>query len=142
MAEVKGPLDELQWRSPEIIEYYKGIRPENIHLYFMYSPFCDVQSNNKLLLTQLSRNQSLFPVLENRTEFQDRLRMMPGIGYFVIDGPEKVTPGYNPVWVIRGERRMRDSNQVEIIGTYYAVGENIYQAPSLLDVLTCRLVSC
>jgi MED6 mediator sub complex component len=137
----KGPLDELQWREPEAVEYYKGIRAENIHLYFIISPFCDISSNNRLLFTQMGRNPSLFGVLENRRLFEDRLRSMAGIGYFVVDGPEISTPDMNPVWVIRKTRRAPSSNVTETLGTYYALGENIYQASSLLDVLHCRMVN-
>lgn len=65
---------------------------------------------------------------------------MTGLEYMIVDGPDPRKPDTqgNPVWVIRGQTRQKERgqpDQITIKGTYYAVGENIYQAPSLYDIL-------
>jgi len=139
-----SPLDEIQWSMPQAVEFYGGIRAENIHLYFMASPFCDPTSNNKVLEVQFGRNPATHSIMTSRAQFEARLRDMNGIEYMIVDGPAETTPEMNPVWVIRKQRRSKSrgsADHVDILGTYYAIGENIYQAPSLFDVLSCRLVS-
>jgi mediator of RNA polymerase II transcription subunit 6 len=137
------PLDEIQWRLPEAIEFFGGITPENIHLYFMASPFCDPMSNNKMLENQAKFNPDINPILANRADFERRLREMNGLEYMIVDGPQHMAMDINPVWTIRKHRRTKNRgalDQVDILATYYAVGEHIYQAPSFADVLCCRLV--
>jgi mediator of RNA polymerase II transcription subunit 6 len=137
------PLDELQWREPGAVDYYRGITAENIHLYFMLSPFCDSTSNNKVLELQSRYDPEMFPILTSRTEFEARLRELQGLEYMIVDGPTQTELGMNPVWVIRKQRRVKDPDRedtVTILGSYFAVGENIYQAPSVEDILTCRVV--
>jgi mediator of RNA polymerase II transcription subunit 6 len=145
MTDYNGtPLDELQWREPEAVAYHNGITAENIHLYFMYSPFCDPTSNNKVLELQLKFNEGQYPILLSRTEFETRLRGMQGLEYMIVEGPTKTEPGMNPVWVIRKQRRTKErgrEDSLAVLGSYFAVGENIYQAPSVEDILTCRLVN-
>jgi mediator of RNA polymerase II transcription subunit 6 len=144
MASLGTPLDEIQWREPEAVKFYGGISAENVHLYFMQSPFCDPTSNNKVLELQAKFNQELYPVLASRVEFEKRLKSMTGVEYIVVAGPSKTQLGMNPVWVIRKQRRTKlrgAPDDVDILGTYFAIGENVYQAPSVLDILTCRLVS-
>jgi len=145
MAQSAGtPLDEIQWREPEAVKFYGGIGAENVHLYFMQSPFCDPTSNNKVLELQARFNTELYPMLASRVEFEKRLRSMSGVEYIVVAGPARTQAGMNPVWVIRKQRRTKlrgSPDDVEILGTYFAIGENVYQAPSVLDIITCRLVS-
>jgi mediator of RNA polymerase II transcription subunit 6 len=145
MAQSSGtPLDEIQWREPEAVKFYGGIGAENVHLYFMQSPFCDPTSNNKVLELQARFNADLYPMLASRDEFEKRLKAMSGVEYLVVAGPSKTQPGMNPVWVIRKQRRTKvrgSSDEVDVLGTYFAIGENVYQAPSVLDIITCRLVS-
>jgi len=144
MAQASGtPLDEIQWREPEAVKFYGGITAETIHLYFMQSPFCDPTSNNKVVELQARFNQELHPMLASRVEFEKRVKSMAGVEYIVVAGPAKTTPGMNPVWVIRKQRREKQRgspDEIDILGTYFAIGENVYQAPSVLDIITCRLV--
>jgi len=154
MATFNGaPMDEIQWRLEAAVAHFGGIRAENIHLYFLASPFCDSASNNKALENQLRFQPDSFQTLQDRTAFEDALRRMnSGVEYIITDGPRKTTPDMNPVWVIRKQRRtkgMRSTDpreapppdRIDVLGTYYAVGENIYQAPSIIDILSNRLVS-
>jgi MED6 mediator sub complex component len=137
------PLDEIQWRDPEAAKFYGGINPENLHLYFMHSPFCDPQSNNKNTEVQARYNPELNAVLSDRKRFEDSLRDTMGIKYLIEEGPKQSSPDTNPVWLIRRRNKVREYGQEvsKIEGSYFAIGENIYQSPSLKDILMCRLVS-
>jgi hypothetical protein len=70
-----------------------------------------------------------------------------GLKYLIDDGPTQTLPNVNPVWTIRKYNRYplqienRQTNVESVEGTYFAIAENIYQAPSLKDILTCRLVT-
>jgi mediator of RNA polymerase II transcription subunit 6 len=102
-------------------------------------------SNNSVLNRQAMANPSLFSMIWNRKEFEARLAQIAGIEYRVVDGPERSTPEQvNPVWVIRKQNREKRANQpdrVTVEATYFVMGEFIFQAPSLEDVLRVRLVS-
>jgi mediator of RNA polymerase II transcription subunit 6 len=137
------PLDEIQWRDPEAAKFYGGINSDNLHLYFMHSPFCDPQSNNKNTEVQARYNPELNAVLSDRKRFEESLRDTMGMKYLIEDGPAQNSTDMNPVWLIRKRNKVREYGQEvsKIEGSYFAIGENIYQAPSLKDILVCRLVS-
>jgi mediator of RNA polymerase II transcription subunit 6 len=140
---IKQPLDEVRWVSEEWIHHLNGVRAENIHKYFMYSPFCDVTSNNRVLELQARHNLELTRIVDNRQLFEERLRAREGVEYVVVDGPETTTPNMNPIWVIRKRRRKHyddEEDSMPVLGTYYAFGHTIYQAPSFLDLMNSRLV--
>jgi hypothetical protein len=71
---------------------------------------------------------------------------MNGIEYRIVEGPgplEEPGPNMNPVWVFRKQNRQKKQggqDELTILGTYYAIAENIYQAPSLEDIIRCRMV--
>lgn len=144
-------MDEIQWRLEEAVVHFGGIRAENIHLYFLASPFCESSSNNKALENQLRFQADSFRILQDRTEFEAALqRMNGGVEYVVTDGP-RITPtkgDWNPVWTIRKQRRTKHPStgqqglpdRLDVLATYYAIGENIYQAPSVMDILSNRMV--
>lgn len=83
--------------------------------------------------------------LTDRTKFEAALENMGGLEYRIVEGPLKTTEGMNPVWVFRKQDRQKRRNDglpdiVTVIGTYYAIGDKIYQAPSLQDIVKGRLV--
>lgn len=115
-----------------------------VHLYFLASPFCAPDSNNKVLELHAQSDEQSRLIIGDRHAFEDRLRTMTGIEYMVMDGPDplKLETHGNPVWVIRKHRREKEHgypDKVTILGTYYAIGDtpycNIYQAPSVYDIL-------
>lgn len=113
--------------------------------YFAQSPFFDAMSNNNVIYTQAMNNQSLFYTITTRTMFEERLQAMQGLEFMVVQDPSEgdKKPEHSGVWVIsKQNRRKRLGAQDEIkrISTYYIVGENIYMAPSLGSVMSCRLV--
>ncbi|KAL9100982.1 MAG: hypothetical protein Q9163_003704 [Psora crenata] len=155
MASLKEPpLDEIQWRSAETIQEMGGIHTNTDHVrdsqlvlhYFARSPFFDATSNNATLTTQAMYNQNLFYVLGTRVMFEERLRSMQGLEFMVIHDPSEgdTKPANSGVWTIRKQnRRKRSGMQDEItaISSYYVVGENIYMAPSVKNIISSRLLS-
>ena len=160
------PLDEIQWRSPKAQEM-GGIHtntgkslqsrrlpkalPSSLNVspavlpYFAESPFFDATSNNAILTTQALYNPNMYYIIQTREAFEGRLRTMQGLEYMVTHDPSEndTKPNHTGVWVIRKQtRRKRQGAQDEVTGisSYYVVGENVYMAPSVGNVLGSRLV--
>lgn len=113
--------------------------------YFYESPFFHATSNNATITTQATHNPALFYLIQTREAFEGRLRTMQGLEFMVAHDPsENGTKIENSgVWVIRKQnRRKRPGAEDEItpISSYYVVGENIYMASSLGNILGARLV--
>jgi mediator of RNA polymerase II transcription subunit 6 len=113
-------------------------------MYFLASPFCDPMSNNKVLENQSAHSIEGIKTISDRHRFEAALRTMTGIEYMVVDGPDPRKPDThgNPVWVIRKHRREKQVGQedkVTVLGTYFCMGERIYQAPSLEAIISSGL---
>ncbi|KAM0797642.1 MED6 mediator subfamily complex component-domain-containing protein [Usnea florida] len=139
------PLDEIQWRSPKAQEM-GGIHTNTVLPYFAESPFFDATSNNAALTTQAFHNASMFYIIQTREAFEGRLRTMQGLEFMVTHDPSEndTKPNNSGVWVIRKQhRRKRQGAQDEVTGisSYYVVGENVYMAPSVTNILSSRLLS-
>lgn len=139
------PLDELQWRSPaalaNLYHFFGGLHRGTIHLYFAESDYMDRTSNNWALLIQ---NQGA-PWLADRDAFEKRLRTMQGLEFMVVAEPERKPDGTDTgVYVLRKQnRRKRPGNhddELTVLATYYVIGENIYQAASLEDIVGNKIV--
>ncbi|CAK7224381.1 Mediator of RNA polymerase II transcription subunit 6 [Sporothrix curviconia] len=139
-------IDELQWSEPETANEMQGIHSNSVLYYFMRSPYFDKTSNNNTVYNQAMHNHQMFPVLETRERFEDFLRSMSGVEYIVHQAPAEMAPGTGTgVWVIRKQlRRKRNDGQPDdltVYADYFVVGYNIYQAPTLADVLSSRITS-
>lgn len=140
------PLDEIQWRNPDILAEMQGIHSNSVLYYFAGSPFFDPTSNNAVVVNQAMFNQGLRNVLGTREAFEAHLRGMSGLEYVVAQEPAEMGPGMGTgVWVIRKQtRRKRNEPGVEdditVHADYFVVGENIYQAPTLGDILSAKIV--
>jgi mediator of RNA polymerase II transcription subunit 6 len=70
---------------------------------------------------------------------------MSGLEYMVAQEPAEMAPGTGTgVWVIRKQTRRKRAGQedeVTVHSTYFVVGENIYMAPAIGDVIGSQLVS-
>lgn len=137
------PLDEIQWRAPPV-DFEAGIHNNTVLFYFARSPFFDRTSNNEILFQQGLNNPNMTPYLATRELFEGRLKTMSGLEFIVAQEPAETGPGAGTgVWVINKQtRRKRQGEPDEIIvhGTYFVVGENIYMAPSLADIISSRIV--
>lgn len=85
-------------------------------------------------------------VLGTRNDFEAALRGMSGLEFVVAFRPQdfygepQISQG---LWVIRKQNRRKVSageDEVAILNTYFVVGENIYQAPSLSNIVSSRMV--
>ena len=113
--------------------------------YFAESPFFDTTSNNATLTTQALHNPNMFYIIQTREAFEGRLRTMQGLEFMVTHDPSEndTKHDHSGVWVIRKQnRRKRQGAQDEVTGinSYYVVGENVYMAPSVGNLLGSRLV--
>lgn len=138
------PLDEIQWRSPQWVMDMGGLHSNTILMYFAKSPFFDMTSNNAVLESQAMYNANMFHVIQTREAFEGRLRTMAGLEFIVAQEPAEMTPGTGTgVWVIHKQtRRKRNGaeDDITVHAAYYVVGENIYKAPTLADILSFRTV--
>ncbi|KAL8666113.1 MAG: hypothetical protein Q9168_007550 [Polycauliona sp. 1 TL-2023] len=147
MAQSLEPqLDEIQWKAPPIAQSMGGIQTNTVLPYFYSSPFFDATSNNATITTQATHNPAQFYLIQTREAFEARLRTMQGLEFMVAHDPSNngAKLDNSGVWVIRKQnRRKRDGVEDEIsaIKSYYVVGENIYMAPSLSNILGARLLS-
>ncbi|KAJ2987963.1 hypothetical protein NUW58_g4224 [Xylaria curta] len=138
------PLDEIQWRHPQSVQQMQGIHSNSVLFYFAQSPFFDPTSNNAVLANQAMFNPAMFHLIQTREAFEGRLREMSGLEFIVAQEPAETAPGTGTgVWVIRKQtRRKRDpEDEIVIHATYYIVGENIYMAPTLAQVLSFRMTT-
>ena len=113
--------------------------------YFARSSFFDATSNNAVLTTQATHNAGMAHVIGTREAFEGALRTMQGLEFVVSHDPSE--NGHkienSGVWVIRKQtRRKRQGADDELlpISSYFVVGENIYMAPSVLSIISNRMV--
>ena len=108
--------------------------------YLAASPFYDATSNNATLTTQANYNPSLLKYVETREAFEGQLRTMQGLEFVVASEPSQV----GGAWVIRKQSRRKragSEDEVTVLKTFFIIGETIYTAPTVGDVLGSRLLS-
>jgi mediator of RNA polymerase II transcription subunit 6 len=144
MASKEPPLDEIVWRSPEWAMSMGGIHDNSVLFYFAQSPFFDQTSNNAILYSQAMYNQNMLPIIQTRAAFQGRLQTMSGLEFIVAQEPAEMAPGTGTgVWVIRKQTRRKrqpEEDEITVHSSYYLVGENIYMAATVGDIISNRLV--
>ncbi|KAK5002462.1 Mediator of RNA polymerase II transcription subunit 6, partial [Cryomyces antarcticus] len=132
------PLDERVHSHLPAYEYWRGIHSESVYHYFITSPYFDNTSNNGILFNQARFDPSgrAWEIINSRARLEATLRSMQGLEFMVVGEPQPgVTDG---VWVIRKQVRQKRQgfeDELTVRGTYYIIGENIYQAPSIADVV-------
>jgi mediator of RNA polymerase II transcription subunit 6 len=139
------PLDEIQWRSPQAIAHLGALHSNTILFYFAESPFFERTSNNAVIMSQAMSNPAMYHYIQTREAFEGRLRTMSGLEFIVGEEPAETGPGMGTgVWVIRKQtrrKRYQEDDEIIIHASYFIVGENIYMAPTLGDILASRIVS-
>ena len=113
--------------------------------YFAASPFFDAMSNNATLTTQALNNPNMFYIIQTRADFEARLKTMQGLEFMVTHDPsENDTKIPNSgVWVIRKQIRKKRQgmpDDITPINSYYVVNENVYMAPSVVNIIGSRMV--
>nr|KMM63785.1 hypothetical protein CPAG_00139 [Coccidioides posadasii RMSCC 3488] len=155
------PLEEITWHSPQHVQMMGGfLHSNNILFYFAESPFFDPTSNNASLALQAMHNENLRPFIETRGAFEGRLKTMQGLEFIVAHDPlleaaaanaAAVARGEQPkeasnVWVIRKQMRRRSAamggqDDVQVLATYFVVGDSVFMAPSVWSVVGRRMLS-
>lgn len=158
------PLDEIQDRMPLIIEWHvsqNGGQPmdENmIHRYISESRFFDWTSKNGITFDQGKVDMQTYLRVGNRKALEDQLKRQKGVEYMIVGEPQQLPGrpkveggvGGNGMWLIRKQDRDRVQapdgsgrwqEKLTVLGTYFIVGENMYQAPSIGDVVGNRLTA-
>ncbi|KAL8848327.1 MAG: hypothetical protein Q9221_006630 [Calogaya cf. arnoldii] len=143
---LEPPLDEIQWKAPPIAQSMGGIQTNTVLPYFYNSPFFDATSNNATITTQAQHNPAQFYLIQTREAFEARLRTMQGLEFIVAHDPSEngSKPDNSGAWLIRKQHRRKRNgveDEISAISSYYVVGENIYMAPSLSNILGARLLS-
>lgn len=138
-------LDETVWSNPYFIMQYGPLHDNTILMYFADSPWCEPTSNNKTIMNQALYNQALASIVATREAFEKRLKSMSGLEYMVEEAPAETGPGQGTgVWVIRKQMRKKrgpdHEDEVTVLAVYYVIGQNIYPAPSLMDMMSSKLV--
>ncbi|MCJ1419098.1 Mediator of RNA polymerase II transcription subunit 6 [Xylographa parallela] len=147
MATGEEPLlDEIQWRSPQIAQGMGGIHTNTVLPYFYESPYYDRTSNNAILSSQALYNPSMFHIVATREAFEGRLRTMAGLEFMVTHDPSNGGQNINNsgVWVIRKQNRRKrpgQDDEITSLSLYFVVGESVYMAPSVGNILGGRLLS-
>ncbi|KAK4236234.1 MED6 mediator sub complex component-domain-containing protein [Achaetomium macrosporum] len=140
----QGPaLDEIQWRAP--VHFEGGIHNNSVLYYFAQSPFYDKTSNNEVVFQQGLNNPNMTPFLATRELFEGRLKTMSGLEFIVAQEPAETGPGAGTgVWVINKQTRRKrqgEEDEITVHAVYFMVGDSIYMAPSLADILSSRIAS-
>jgi mediator of RNA polymerase II transcription subunit 6 len=168
MAANNTTLDEISYARPDIIQWWvsEGGQPmdENmIHRYFCESPFFDWSTKNGLFMQQAAVNFDMHTLSRNRKAFEDALRNARGVEYMIVGEPQLVADktqaaqgAKTGIWTIRKQDRQTASAdrylrppgvildgewELTTLGTYFIVGENVFQAPSVADVVSNRLLA-
>ncbi|KAK4082846.1 uncharacterized protein Triagg1_1736 [Trichoderma aggressivum f. europaeum] len=139
------PLDEIQWRSPQIVAQMGGLHSNTILFYFAESPFFERTSNNAVIMAQAMNNTAMYHYIQTREAFETRLKTMSGLEFIVGEEPAETGPGMGTgVWVIRKQtrrKRYQDDDEITVHASFFVVGENIYMAPTLADILASRIMT-
>ncbi|KAH6611553.1 med6 mediator sub complex component [Trichoderma cornu-damae] len=139
------PLDEIQWRSPQIVAQMGGLHSNTILFYFAESPFFERTSNNAVIMAQAMNNMAMYHYIQTREAFETRLKTMSGLEFIVGEEPAETGPGAGTgVWVIRKQtrrKRYQDDDEITVHASFFVVGENIYMAPTLADILASRIMT-
>ena len=131
--------------SPRTLTRLQMLTVRTVLHYFSWSPFFDHTSNNNALIVQAGASQELFEAFWNRQLFEARLRTMQGLEFMVIEDPSEggTKLEHSGVWVIRKQYRKKIAgaqDDITPVGCYIVMGENIFMAPTIGDILSGRLV--
>lgn len=162
MAQDGTPLDERVYQDHMHNVWYMGqlensqfhfpfMSDNMLHHYFANSPFFDWTTKNGLEIQQCQKDPYGWQFSHNRKDFEAQIASRNGQEYMIVEGEgmefdKEGKPIRGGIWVIRKQERTKGAppkgkDSVETLATYYVVGENVYQAPSVGDILGTRLLS-
>ncbi|KAF1990172.1 MED6-domain-containing protein [Aulographum hederae CBS 113979] len=115
-----------------------------VYHYFNMTPKIDLQSNFSVVLAQSGTNASMMHLQRDRGAFEEHLKSMSGIEYMIIDEPKTVEEEAEGVYVIHKRMRRKvagEEDQLSVLACYYLIGEGIYRAPSIEQMLSARILN-
>lgn len=90
-------------------------------------------------------NQDMVRFVATREAFEAHLKTMSGLEFMVAQEPAETGPGMGTgVWVIRKQTRRKrpgQEDEITVHSTYFVMGESIFMAPSLFDVIGSRMLN-
>ncbi|GJN94781.1 hypothetical protein Rhopal_007873-T1 [Rhodotorula paludigena] len=127
-------LAHLQWRAPEFLLVTGGHLSSAQHAleYFSLSPFFDKASSNAQLRMQMMFSRGGMDGVDEEKE----LSRFTGLEFVV-------APSSRPqddLFVIH-KRQRASPTETTVVGAYYILNGNVYQAPSLFEVLNERVLT-
>jgi mediator of RNA polymerase II transcription subunit 6 len=138
------PHDEMVWRGDLGANDIHVIHSNTVLWYFAASPFYDSTSNNAIIYAQAASNANMFYLLQTREALEARLKTMSGLEFIVAQEPSETGPGVGTgVWVIRKQtrrKRMGMDDEITVHAAYFIIGESVYMAPSVADLMNSRVV--
>lgn len=85
-------------------------------------------------------------IMETREDFERALRSLSGLEFMVVQGPKDFGPEA-PIgegqWVIRKQMRRKRGgaeDELTVLANYFVVGDHVYMAPSINNILGSKLV--
>ncbi|GAA5982657.1 hypothetical protein JCM11641_002326 [Rhodosporidiobolus odoratus] len=125
-------LSHLQWRAPEFLLAIGGqlATPELAQEYFSLSPFFDKTSNNAQLRMQMMFSRGGMDGVDEEAE----LRRFVGTEFVVAHASP-------PNLFILHKRERTSPTEATVLGAFYILNGNVYQAPSLFEVLNERVLT-
>jgi mediator of RNA polymerase II transcription subunit 6 len=138
-------LDEQDFNFPPALNELQDQdinAANNFCWYFHSSQFFEPACNNSAILSFHRDDPASNWVIHDRKVFDERLRGIPEGLQFVVAGEPQ---GEGQPWLYQRQNKVRDvEGKVEtfVEGNWYNRGTQIMMAPSLLDVVRARLVSC
>ncbi|GAA5917235.1 hypothetical protein JCM6882_005536 [Rhodosporidiobolus microsporus] len=125
-------LSHLQWRAPEFLLAVGGslTTPQLAVEYFSLSPFFDKSSNNAQLRMQMMFSRGGMEGVDEEAE----LRRFTGVEYVVAHAAP-------PNLFILHKRNRTSPYEATVLGAFYILNGNVYQAPTLFEVLNERVLT-
>ncbi|TNY19008.1 mediator of RNA polymerase II transcription subunit 6 [Rhodotorula diobovata] len=127
-------LGHLQWRSPEYLLTTGGsLQTADQALdYFSYSPFFDKRSNNATLRMQMMFANGGMQGVDEEKE----LRRLTGLEFAI----SPLSRPQDDLFIVLKRQRTSPDNAT-VLGAFYILNGNVYQAPSLFEVLNERVLT-
>lgn len=141
----QAPLDEALWQGNLEQLMLFSLHSNTILPYFQNSIYFDPTSNNAILWGQAMSNANMYHLIQTREAFEGRLKTMNGLEFIVAQEPSEMAPGMGTgVWVVNKQTRRKQGigmeDEITVHATYYVVGEHIFMAASMADLLSSRIV--
>ncbi|BGP43952.1 Mediator of RNA polymerase II transcription subunit 6 [Rhodotorula kratochvilovae] len=127
-------LSHLQWRAPEYLLTTGGTlaTAEQAMDYFSYSPFFDKRSNNATLRMQMMFANGGMQGVDEEKE----LRRLTGLEFAV----SPLSRPQDDLFIIH-KRQRTSPDDAAVVGAFYILNGNVYQAPSVFEVINERVLT-